>query len=64
MFYNLSWKWLTLIYSIYKIRYISNYHPEKMLNVDLVCLIVIEKTKTKIKVMWDDLSSYATLTRP
>ena len=28
------------------------YYPEKMLNVDLVCLIVIKKTKTEIKAMW------------
>ena len=36
-------------YSIYKV----------MFNVDLVCLTVIEKTKTKIKAMWYDLFFYA-----
>ena len=39
------------IYCIYKISYISNYDPEKILNLDLVYLIVIEKTKAKIKAM-------------
>ena len=43
---------------------LSNYHSEKMVDADLMCPIVIEKTKTKIKAMWHDLSSYAALTRP
>ena len=45
-------------------RYISNYCPEKMLDVDLMCPIGIEKTKTKMEAMWHDLPSYAALTRP
>ena len=48
-FWNLSWKWLTLKYCSYKISYISNYRPEKMFDVDLMCPIGIEKTKTKMK---------------
>ena len=39
------------MYCNYKISYTSNYHPEKMLDVDLMCPIVTEKTKTKIKSM-------------
>ena len=35
-----------------------------MLDVDLMCPVVIEKTKPKIKAMSHDLYSYAHLIRP
>ena len=34
-----------------------------MLRVDMVYLLVTGKTKTEIKAMWHDLSSYAALTK-
>ena len=41
----------------------SNYHPEKVLDMDLMCLIIIKKglNKNKSNVTW--LSFYAALTR-
>ena len=38
-------------YISYLQNQLSNYHPEKTVGVDLMCPIVIIKTKTKIKVI-------------
>ena len=34
-------------------------HPQKILKIDLVCPILIEKIKTKLKAVPNDLSPYA-----
>ena len=48
----LSWKWLALTYILYLQNHLSNYHLEKMPDVDLMGPIIIKKTKTKIKAIW------------
>ena len=48
----------TFIYILYLQKQLSNYHPKKMLGMDLMCPVVIERTGTKIKAMQHDLSSY------
>ena len=39
--------------------HLSNYHQEKVLDIELMCLIVIKKTKTKLKTMSRNLFSCA-----
>ena len=62
------WNWFKLkmidTYILYLQNKLSNYYSEKMLDVDMMCPIVVQKTKTKIKAMWNHLSSYAALITP
>ena len=44
---NLSWKWLTLIKIFYLPNLPSSYYLEKMVDVDLLCTIVINKNCKK-----------------
>ena len=44
--------------------YQLSYHPEKIVKMDLVFLIVLQRIKTKLKPISNDLSPHAALTRP
>ena len=39
--------------------YQLSYHPEKIVKMDLVCPIVLQRIKTKLKPISNDLSPYA-----
>ena len=52
-------------YILHLQNHLSYCHLEKMLDKEFMCPIIIKKKKKiKIKAMWHDFSSYATLTRP
>ena len=49
----------TLRHLLHLPYHLSNYHQEKVLDIELMCLIVIKKTKTKLKTMSRNLFSCA-----
>ena len=50
------------LYIIFTIQ-LSNYLPEKLLHMDLMCPIVIKRIKNLIKAMWHEFSFYDAFTR-
>ena len=50
-------------YILYLENQLSKYHLENMFSVDLIWLVIIKKTKPKVKAMWHDFSSHDVLTR-
>lgn len=63
---NLGRKWFSLIVSAasnFQFPLNFQFHPEDVLDMELMCSIVIKKIKAKIKTMSRDWSSHATLSK-